>query len=250
MTATTPSFNLGRHVYGTAALASGLVMLVWHDYRQYDQLNAILNATDGSVAVYSAAVAQIFGGLTIQIRQTEKAGAMVLGLVYLVLALLYVPQIIAAPQTYDPWGNLFEHCSLVLGAAIVYVRSSRAWPVSTVRRAGCIVLGVCSASFGAEQAIHLAFTASLVPKWLPPGQIFWAVTTTVAFAIAAIALVTNRTALLATRLLTLIIATFGLVVWVPLVLSDPHNHTNWSEATETFTIAGALWILAELLERR
>jgi hypothetical protein len=36
-------------------------------------------------------------------------------------------------------------------------------------------------------------------------------------------------------------------VWVPLLLSDPHNHTNWSEDTETFAIAGAAWILADLL---
>jgi hypothetical protein len=40
---------------------------------------------------------------------------------------------------------------------------------------------------------------------------------------------------------------FGLLVWVPLVLSDPHNHTNWSENAETFAIAGAAWTLADLL---
>jgi hypothetical protein len=40
---------------------------------------------------------------------------------------------------------------------------------------------------------------------------------------------------------------FGLIVWIPLVLSDPHSHTNWSETTETFAIAGAAWILASLL---
>jgi hypothetical protein len=76
---------------------------------------------------------------------------------------------------------------------------------------------------------------------------FWAVTTTVLFALAAVALLTNRRALLATRLLTMMLVIFGLLVWVPLLLSDPHNHTNWSETTETFAIAGAAWILADLL---
>jgi hypothetical protein len=76
---------------------------------------------------------------------------------------------------------------------------------------------------------------------------FWAVATTVAFALAAVALLTNRMALLATRLLTTMIVIFGLLVWVPLLLSDPHSHANWSETAETFAIAGVAWILADLL---
>jgi hypothetical protein len=67
---------------------------------------------------------------------------------------------------------------------------------------------------------------------------------TVLFALAAVALLTNRMALLATRLLTMMLVIFGRV---PLLLSDPHNHTNWSENAETFGIAGAAWILADLL---
>jgi hypothetical protein len=76
---------------------------------------------------------------------------------------------------------------------------------------------------------------------------FWAVTTTVMFALAAVALLTNRIALLATRLLTMMLVIVGPLVWVPLLVSDPHNHTNWSENAETFTIAGTACILADLL---
>jgi len=62
-----------------------------------------------------------------------------------------------------------------------------------------------------------------------------------------VALLTNKMALLATRLLTLMLAIFGLLVWVPLLVSNPHSHTNWSETVLTFAIAGAGWILADLL---
>jgi hypothetical protein len=117
----------------------------------------------------------------------------------------------------------------------------------TLNRIGRILLGICAASFALEQAIYLHPTANLVPKWIPPSQMFWAVTTTVFFAFAAVALLTNRMALLATRLLTMMLVIFGLVVWVPLLLSCPHNPTNWSETAETFAIAGAAWILADLL---
>jgi hypothetical protein len=77
---------------------------------------------------------------------------------------------------------------------------------------------------------------------------FWAVATTVFFALAAAALLANRMALLASRLLTMMLLIFGLIVWVPLLLSGgPHSHTNWSETVETFAIAGTAWILADLL---
>jgi hypothetical protein len=234
----TPSSNLGRHVFGAAALAFGLITLAWHDYNGWHQPRYLL---------YAAAAAQLFGGAAIQFRRTTKTGAAVLGAVYLVFALLCVPQILAAPQIYNSWGNFFEQFSLVTGAAIVYARLSSAWSGKTLNRIGRILLGACAASFALEQAIYLHPTANLVPKWLPPSQMFWAVTTTVFFALAAVALLANRMALLATRLLTMMLLIFGLVVWVPLLLSGPHDPTNWSETAETFAIAGAAWILADLL---
>jgi hypothetical protein len=238
MTVSTTSSNLGRHVFGVAALAFGLITLAWHDYNGWHQPRYIVDA---------AAAAQIFGGAAIQVRRTAKTGAAVLAAVYLVFSLRCVPGIVDKPQIYNSWGNFFEQFSLVTGAVIVYTRLSSAWSRETLHRIGRIFLGICATSFTLEQAIYLNATANLVPKWLPPSQMFWAVTTTAFFALAAAALLTNRMALLATRLLTMMLVIFGLLVWVPLLLSDPHNHTNWSENAETFAIAGTAWILADLL---
>jgi hypothetical protein len=198
--------------------------------------------------VYAAAAALIFGGAAIQFPRTAKTGAGVLGAAYLVFALLCVPGIVAKPQIYNSWGNFFEQFSLLTGATLVYARLSSAWSRETLNRIGRILLGICAASFTLEQAFYLDATANLVPKWLPPSQMFWGGTTTVLFALAAVALLTNRMAILATRLLTMMLVIFGLLVWVPLLLSDPHNHTNWGENAETFAIAGAAWILADLLD--
>src|SRR5260370_29658865 len=130
---------------------------------------------------------------------------------------------------------------------MVYARLSLAWSREPLNRIGSILLGVCVTSFTLEQAVYLHATASLVPKWIPPSQMFWAAATTVLFALAAVALLTNRMALLATRLLTMMLVLFWLLVWVPLLLSDPRSHTNWSETAETFSIAGTGWILADIL---
>src|SRR5439155_24875269 len=101
--------------------------------------------------------------------------------------------------------------------------------------------------FHLELVLVLVHTVSLDPTCLPPSMIFWALTTTVLFALAAEALHTNRMALLAARLLTMMLVLFGLLVWIPLLLSDPRSHANWSEFAETFAIAGTAWILADLL---
>jgi len=231
-------------------LAFGLITLVWPDYKNWLQLRSILNPTDGPVFVYAVAAAQIAGGVAMQFRRTAKAGAVVLGAVYLVFALSFVPRIVAAPRVYDRWGNFFEQFSLATGAAIVYAGSSSARAPKTVKWIGRNLFGICVASFTLEQAFYLGNTASLVPKWLPPSPMFWAVATTVAFALAAMALLTNRKALLATRLLTLMLVIFGLLVWVPLLVANPHSHTNWSETAETFAIAGVAWILADFLGLR
>ena len=238
MTVATPGSNLGRHLFGVAALAFGLITLAWHDYNGWHQPRYL---------VYAAAAALILGGAAIQFRRTAKAGAVVLGAVYLVFALQCLPGIVAAPRIYNSWGNFFEQFSLVTGAALVYARLSSAWSPETLTRIGRVLLGICAASFTLEQAFYLHPTASLVPKWLPPSQMFWAVATTVFFALAAVALLTNRMALLAARLLTMMLVIFGLLVWVPLLLSAPRSHTNWGETVETFAIAGAAWILADLL---
>src|SRR6202166_659185 len=238
MTVSTTRSDFGRHLFGAAALAFGLITLAWHDNNGGHQLRYI---------VYAAAAALIFGGAAIQFRRTAKAGAVLLGAAYLVLVLVCVPGIVAAPRIYNSWGNFFEQFSLLSGAAIVYARLSSAWSLETLARIGRILLGICAASFTLEQAFYLDATAKFVPKWIPPTQMFWAVTTTVFFALAAVALLTNRAALLASRLLTMMVVGFGLLVWVPLVFSNPHSHTNWSENAETFEIAGAIWILADLL---
>ena len=241
MTQSTLRSKLGGHVFGVAVLASGLITLFWHDATGSNQPRYL---------VFAAAAAQIIGGVAIQFPRVAKMGAAIIAAAYLALALLCVPGIIAEPQIYNSWGNFFEQFSLVTGAAIAYARWSSACSQQTLNRIGRILLGICVASFSLEQAFYLHATAVLVPKWLPPGQMFWAVTTTAFFSLAAMALIANRMALLAARLLTIMLVSFGILVWVPLLVSGPHNHSNWSEFAETFAIAGAAWILADLLGER
>jgi len=85
---------LGRHVYGLAAVAFGIITLVWRDVNNWQQIQALHR----EIFVYIAAAVQIFGGIAIQWPRTARVGAIVLGSIYLIFALLWVPRIITEPR--------------------------------------------------------------------------------------------------------------------------------------------------------
>jgi uncharacterized membrane protein YphA (DoxX/SURF4 family) len=243
---------VGRHVYGLAAIAFGIVTLVWHDFNNWQQIRALGNVPHREILVYTAAAIEIFGGVAIQWSRTAGAGAFALGSIYLIFALLWVPHIAAEPRVFDRWGNFFEQFSLVSGALIVYASLSPrdSERPATAARIGYIFFGICVVSFTAEQLLYLSGTAAFVPKWVPPGQMFWAITTTIAFALAAMALLSGRSALLASRLLTAMLIGFGLLIWLPAPFSDPHKMINWAGNAQNLAIAGAAWIVADFLSQK
>ena len=141
--------RLGRHVYGLAAIAFGVITLVWHDFNGWQQIRALGTVPHREILVYLAAAIELFGGIAIQWPRTARAGAFALGILYLIFALLWVPHIVATPQIYDRWGNFFEQFSIVSGALIVYAtfghcNSERAgW----LARIGYVGFGICVVSF-------------------------------------------------------------------------------------------------------
>src|SRR5215469_10770728 len=240
---------LGRHVSGLAAVMFGILTLVWRDFNGWQQIHALGNLPHREILVYLAVAAEIMGGVAMPWRRTARIGALILGCTYLAFALLWIPRIAAEPLVYDRWGNFFEQFSMVSGAVIVYALFSTNDPERAARlaRIGYIFFGICLISFTLEQLFYLSGTASFVPKWIPPGQMFWAITTTIAFGLAAIALLSGRASLLAARLLTLMIIGFGLLVWLPAPFADPHKIISWAGNAQNSAITGAAWIVADYL---
>ena len=243
---------LGRHVYGLAAVGFGVITLVWRDFNNWQQIRALGNIPHREILVYIAAAIELLGGAAIQWHKTARAGALALGSLYLIFALLWVPHIVAEPKVYDRWGNFFEQFSLVSGALIVYAAFDRGDSERAARmaRIGYVCFGICVVSFTLEQLFYLSGTASFVPKWIPPGQMFWAITTTITLALAAIALLSGRVSLLASRLLTAMLIGFGLLVWLPAPFIDPHKIINWAGNAQNLAITGAAWIVADFLDQK
>ena len=238
-------YSPGRYLYGLAAIGSGICALVWHRF------NELGDVPHRAILTYIVATIEILGGIAVQWPRTARTGAVALGAIYFTFALLAVPFILEHPLVYNGYGNFFEQLSLASGAVILYACSGPIASARTARLAqiGYYSFGICVASFALEQLFYLSATASLVPKWIPPGQMFWAIATTAAFALAAIALLTGFKAPLASRLTTAMLVIFGLLIWLPALFANPHSLLNWTETTETFAIAASAWIVADLLGR-
>lgn len=244
--------HIGPHIFGLAAILFGVVTFVWRDFNTWQQIQPLGNIPDRELLAAIIATIEILSGVAIQWSKTARFGALGLGAIYLVFALLWVPRIVAEPLVYDRWGNLFEQLSQVAGALIVYAtfRRGDSEPSHRAARIGYPLFGVCVVSFMLEQLFYLSGTAQFVPKWIPPGQMFWAVTTTVAFALAAIALFSGRSALLASQLLTAMLVGFGLLVWLPILFADPHKLFPWAGNAENLSILGAAWIVTDYLSQK
>jgi hypothetical protein len=215
-----------------------------------DQLISNWQLPGDAVFLLVTSAALIAGGLGVQFSAAARAAALLLGCVYILSALTFVPDIVQQPGVYASWGNVFYPLASVSGAVIAYASASPSTHYATACKALVMLMGICSASFAVEQVEFLSRTASLVPKWLPPSGIFWAGATTIAFGLAAVSLVSGYKALLASRLLTVMFVVFVVAVWIPILIADPRTHSNWSEGLETFAIAGAVWIVADFLAAR
>jgi uncharacterized membrane protein YphA (DoxX/SURF4 family) len=241
---------LGRHVYGLAAVGFGILALVWHDFNIWQQIRPLGNVPHREILLCIVAAIEIVGGIAILWPKTARVGAVALGTIYFIFALLWLPLFIQKPA-YDRLGNFFEQFSLVSGALIVYASFDLGDSVRAgkIARLGYIFFVICVISFTLEQLFYLSGTAAFVPKWIPPGQMFWAITTTILFALAAIALLSGHSALLASRLLTAMIVGFGLLIWLPAPFADPHSFLNWGGNAENLAIAGSAWIVADYLSQ-
>jgi hypothetical protein len=238
----------GRIVFGASAVLFGVIALLWHDADTWQNLQHIWSLPVGALIGGSLMTAQIAGGIAMTYPRTGRLAAIVLCVVYLCFSLACVPDIIVASNIYDKYGgSFFQFFSLLCGAiallAATETNAARAVAFGRLARLG---LGVCAISFTLGQALLLRDTAHLVPKWIPPNQMFWAILTTVAFGLAAIAILINRQAKLAMRLMTLMLALFGLLIWVPHLIAHPEAHFNWSEFVLTALITGAAWTVADL----
>ncbi|HEX4736233.1 MAG TPA: hypothetical protein VH331_01600 [Allosphingosinicella sp.] len=237
---------LGRVVFGASAVLFGIIALMWRDVETWQTLSRIWKLPGGLAIGRILMAAQILGGLGVLLPRTARPAALLLAIVYALFSLACIPDIVAAPGAYEHYGSFFEQFTLIWGATAIYASAQASVDLAAaLARAARLGIGMCAVSYTLSQIVYLRFTASLVPTWIPPGQMFWAILTTIAFASAAIAILIDRQAQLALRLMTLMMASFGILVWIPLLIAHSEAHLNWSEFALTWLMTGAAWAVGD-----
>jgi uncharacterized membrane protein YphA (DoxX/SURF4 family) len=237
--------SYARILFGLSSILFGAIALMWHDADTWQALSRIWKLPLGTIIGDCLMIAQIAGGIGLLLPQTTRLGSSVLAVVYALFSLTCVPGIIKAPTVYAQYGSFFEQFALLSGAIAGYAATEEnAARSAALGRGARLGLGLCAVSFTLAQIFYFHVTADLVPTWIPPNQVFWAVLTTIAFAFAAVAILINVQARLAMRLMTLMLALFGVFVWVPMLVAHPEAHGNWSEFALNFQITGAAWMVA------
>lgn len=233
-----------RLVFGISAIVAGVVALIWHDSDLWQRTHP-LGMPFGAIIAWIVGLAEVAGGLGLLFAPSVRISSVVLGLVYLLYSGVVVPGMIADDK--GSFVNFGEQFSLVCGAIALYATTETQAPLATILgRVARLAFGVCTVSFAWAQVAYLQYTASLVPTWIPPNQMFWTILTTVAFGVAALAILVNLQARLALRLLALMMALFGILVWIPHIVASPRDLSNWNEISTNYLMTAAAWIIAEL----
>lgn len=238
----------GWRVFGAGVAALGLACLAFRDFDSGQPVakdfpaRTVLACAVGALMVVTAAA--------IEWRRTTVWGAAALTTYYTVFVLLLMqgPLLLSGYGVYGTYEGIAMQLAIA-SALIVYAATAQIDSALSLRltQIGRKAFAVCSLIWGGAHFMYMNLTAPLVPKWLPPGQVFWGYVTGVCFIAAGLAILTGIQARLAAILLTIMIASFGLLANGPMLVADPSSHFNWTESALNLALIGAAWVVADSL---
>lgn len=147
--------------------------------------------------------------------------------------------------------GLGQQLILVAAAVITYVSltaavGAREPPLAALAR---VTFGLCAVIFGIAHFTEASAVVPLVPRWMPFGGSFWAIVTGTGFILSGVAIVIRWCGAPAARLLTLMLAIFSVVVWVPQLFRFTHDQAAWGGNAYNLAAVAAAWIVAGWLTR-
>ena len=244
--------NFGRRVYGFGAITLGLVGLAFHDFALVWQ--PVPQGVPHRLALaYVTAAALALAGTAVNFRRTAAVGcAALVGLYAAFILLMHGPRVLAHPLTFQPWAGVAEQLALAAAGALALASVARLGAASAARlaRLARAAFAICLVVFGLAHFVYPAATAAYVPRWLPPGQLFWAYATGAAHIAAGLALLAGVLARLSAISLTVMFVGFGILVHAPALLASPFSHLAWTSNAMNLALIGAAWVVTDSLGRR
>jgi uncharacterized membrane protein YphA (DoxX/SURF4 family) len=251
MTSEKTPMAFGRLAFGFGVMALGVAGLALGDFLAGQP--APKSLPERTAFADAVAVFMLVAGAAVLWRRTAAWAAAALTVYFGLFAVVLMDGRVwlAHPGVYGAYENIAEQLAITAGALSVYAQTARLDPAlaSRLTLAGRLAFGVCAIVFGGAHFAYMNLTAPLVPKWLPPSQVFWGYATGVAHIAGGLALVTGVRARLAAILLAIMYGSWTPLVHLPILFANPHNHGSWNENATNLALTGVAWVIADSLRR-
>jgi len=239
--------GFGAAFLGIAAILYGIPFFLQGDFTDFWQ-PVPKGLPFRELLAYLSASVLVLGGSGLLVARTIRPAAILLLSLFAVFDVCYLLRLIGPPL--DPFSlmGLAEQSAVVVGAWIILLRTGTG--VSSGATTARIVFGISSLIFGLAHFIARVPTASMVPEWIPGGQMFWALATGVGHVAVGLALIANRLAVPATRLGALMYLCFVIFSWLPGASAHPTQWLRWEGTGISLCMAAGLWLVGDLLAAR
>jgi uncharacterized membrane protein YphA (DoxX/SURF4 family) len=227
--------------FALGAILLGAVGIWFHDFALQWQPVPAGFPLRTPFAIVTGLLLILGGGETLS-GKFARAGAVLLMSIYgLWVLILHGPLLVTKPTDLGTWNGVAEIVFMTVGAVALYsgIRGTR----GKVGGGVCVAAGLCALVFGATHFKYAPFTATMVPAWIPPNQIFWAYATGVAHVVAGLSLVSGIRSQIGATLLAAMMALFVMLVHIPRVFAAPGEQLEWIMLGVALSMSGAAWLV-------
>jgi uncharacterized membrane protein len=252
-------FGFGRALFGISVAGIAILSLVYGNFAPIlEPFPAFRPCPEvwayGLGAILMAASAGLF------FSRTASGSAIIIGVYGLFWAVARAHPVLLKPLIVGSWYGFGEALGPLIGAWILYafLRRQSGPPAISVMtgdralRLARILFGAACVVYGAAHFAYAAYTAKMVPAWLP-GRTGFAYLTGAFHAAAGFGLAFGILPRMAATLEAIMISLFGVLVWLPSFFVHPmpewapSAQIQWSETFLTFLLAASAWIVAASL---
>jgi uncharacterized membrane protein YphA (DoxX/SURF4 family) len=253
--------GFGHGLFAIAAASLAILSLAYGDFAPSGQsLPAWIPWRE--VLDHGSALLVLAAGAGLCFSRTALPSALTIGTYQAVWVVIGIPPILADPLSIAAWYGFCEALTSLVGAAILY--SMLRWqsrgsemPIAGERavRVAQVLFGLTCIFYGWSHFAYAAYTAGMVPTWLP-GRLGLAYITGLGHIAAGIGIVVGILPRLAATLEAIMMSSFGLLVWVPSFFAQPRPEwatppqNQWSELVVNLVLAASAFIVATSLRNR
>jgi uncharacterized membrane protein len=244
--------SVGHAVFAATLVVIGILGLVNSGYAAI--WDGIPKALPGRVLLpYLCALIALGCGLGLcWPRSATLASRVLLGYLLLWMLLFKGRYILLAPLQEGSYQSSGENAVVVAGAWVLYAWLAVDWDRRRLGfatgakgvRIARVFYGLAMLAFGFSHFFYLELTAPLIPVWIP-GHVFWAYFTGTAYLAAGVAILIGVSARLAALLSALQMASFLLLVWLPLMLAGKMDVSSWGEVVVNCALVAGAWLVVD-----